>query len=314
MVVILLSLLLAATFPLLPGGCPNQQDNGGGTTQDEGSNGSQDGTAGDTQDETTDDTQDGTTDDTQNDGTDGTDNGGNGTAECGIRTVSALPDAEYLKYAAVAQVDATPADSTLAKVMFQAALCPSATTTTALTLYQLDATGVVLAIWSLTETGEDKVAYSTPVTGEQLVIEDRCLQHTYETTVSDETDPNEVLHPHENPCGEAAMSVSRDGLDWEPTGDYICVEVHATSACRDCWAEGGIWHEQLVTTGYYVSLGTLDGISLYGWAAVCDPDHVDATGTITTGDRVDFTWTYTTEYEMSASPAELGYQQIVTTP
>jgi hypothetical protein len=303
----MLLLAVAVTFFLLPGGCPASSGNGDGTTQNGGSDTSQDGTA--------DETQDGTNGDTQDNGTDGADNGDAGTTECGTRGVDALPAAEYLKFTTSVQLDAAPADSTLAKVAFQAALCPDQqTTSTALTLYQIDADGVVLAIWSLMQAGDAKIAQSTPVTGEQLVIEDGCLQRTFETSGGDETDPNDVVNPHENPCGQNQVSISREGLEFDPAGDYICAEVHATSACHDCWVEGGIWHERIVTTGYYVSLGTLDGIALYGWAAVCDPDHADATGTITTGDRVDFTWTFFTEYEISASPAELGYNEIVYTP
>lgn len=292
-----LVLLLGLTLLALPGGCPNSTGNGTGTTEDDGSGDTHDSTNGDTTDDATDDDQD----------------DGDGSTACGTRSVNVLPSAGYLKCTTVAEVEATPADSTLAKVIFQAALCPQQQGVTTAPLYQIDAGGSVVAIWSLIETGDTKVTYSTAVTGQRFVIEDGCLQADFDMPDT-EDDPNDVVNPPDNACGLAAMPISREGLEWEPTGEYICVEVHATSACRDCWVEDGVWHEKTVTSGYYVSLGTLDGITLHGWAAVCDPDHEDATGTITTGDRVDFTWTYTTEYETSLSPAELGYTEIEYAP
>lgn len=297
LITLALVLLLGLTLLALPGGCPNPTGNGTGTTEDDGSGDSHDSTNGDTTDDAADDDQD----------------DGDGSTACGTRTVDVLPPAGYLKYTVAAELEADPADSTLAKVIFQAALCPQQQGATTAPLYQIDAGGSVVAIWSLIDSGDTKVTYSTAVTGQRFVIEDGCLHADFDTPDT-EDDPNDVVNPPENACGLGTMPVSRAGIEWEPTGEYICVEVHATSACRDCWVADGVWYETIVTSGYYVSLGTLDGITLYGWAAVCDPDHEDATGTITTGDRVDFTWTYTTTYEVSASPAELGYTEIQYAP
>jgi hypothetical protein len=55
-------------------------------------------------------------------------------------------------------------------------------------------------------------------------------------------------------------------------------------------------------------------VRVYGWAAVCDPENANATVTINDGDRVDFTWTFVTEYRQSQSPEEMGYAQIVYQP
>lgn len=314
---ILLCLGLAISLASLLGGCPNLPLTGDDTTQGDNTNGTLDDDDDATND--TDDEGDDEEDDEGDDesGDEGDDEGDDQDLfpECGDRTITALPPAGYVQTTVEVELDADPSDSGLAKVMFGAALCPEEQNTEMpVTLYQIDASGNITATYWLTETAGQKIAYGADVTNQQLVVEDGCLVQEGETTEDDEDEPDDPTEPEENPCGDMAVAVSREGIDSEPSDPYICVEVRAVSACQNCWYDGTAWHTEFVATGYYIAAGTLDGISVYEWAAVCDPENEDATVTITQGDRVDFTWTYRLTYETSQSPADLGYAEVGTTP
>lgn len=294
LVFVLIALFLVASVPLYIGGCPS--DNGG-TDQVDPNDSDPNDTTGDDPNDT--DPNDTTGDDVQ----------------CGTRSVTTAMSAGYYRFVTAAVLDATPDDSGLAKVVFQAALCPEDHGTSTYPLYEVDASGNVVAMISLFESGTQKVYYRTAVTNLQLELDGGCIRSSSTSSGSDNSDlvdPNDIT---DNPCGLGSFPISRDGLEsGTPDGAYICVEMHTVSACQDCWYASGLWTSEITTTGYYVALGSLTGVSVEDWAAVCDPEHQDATVNITLGDRVDFTWTITTTYEASDSPEEMGYQQVSFAP
>lgn len=258
--------------------------------------------------------EDGDTDDGDTD--DGDADGGDAGYDCGERTVTALAPAGFYEFVARMELDADPADSALARVVLQAALCPERHGTTEnWPLYEIDADGRIVAMISLYEAGDQKLFYRVPVSNQVLVLRDGCVQSTGEPAGDDGFDPDD-LEDDDGPCGPGAFAITREGMvsPSEVTGPYSCVEFHSVSACQDCWVEDGVWHQRIVTTSYFVATGTLSGISVYDWAAVCDPDHEDATVTINSGDRVDCTWTTTIEYRRSQDPADMGYVQISYAP
>ncbi len=246
---------------------------------------------------------------------DGTDLDGNDFT-CGEQTVTSLPPAGYVEFCATVTLDADPAASALGKVTFQAALCADTGGGVAqCPLYEIAEDGTVLYIISLMEMNGQKVYWKQAVTNQRLRVVDGCLVSGLDTTQQgddDDFDPNDLP---QGPCGFGRFAIDRNGvMTQNPQTPYICVETHTVSSCHDCWVEGDVWYERIVTTAYYVALGTLDGISVVGWAAVCDPQNANATVTISAGDRVDFTWTFVIEYRVSPSPEEMGYAQIAFQP
>lgn len=257
-----------------------------------------------------------------NDGTDGLDGTGGDTTGgdttgCNNRTITTLPPAGYVEVVMTTTIAATPADSALAKVIYQAALCPEKHGTSEIPLlYEIDAQGNILAMISLYETGGQKLFYRVALSGEKLTVENGCVRSTREATdttglTGGGTGGGGVTV---GPCGVGQVPITREGLDYTPDGDYICVEVHSVSACEDCRVEDDVWRYELVATAYLVAQGTLSGVSIEGWATVCDPAQKNATVTINSGDRVDIVQTTTFEYRVSQSPEALGYTQISYAP
>ncbi|MBN2447685.1 MAG: hypothetical protein JXO22_13210 [Phycisphaerae bacterium] len=284
---------LAASLPVIIGGCPTQ----GGTTTDDQSGGTTDGTTND----------DGTTDS----GT--TDNGT--TTLCGSRTVTTIPTG-YVESITSLDIDVTPTDAPLAKVIFQAALCFDTSELEGYSvLYEVDSAGNVTSTISLMDNGATKMYLRTATSGQSFSVEDGCaIMESTATTDDDADDTDDLIDPPDNTCGPMSFPVTRDGMTFDtPTGDYTCVEVHATSVCTDCWQDADGWHQTIVATGYYVAQGTLDNVSVSSWAAVCDPSNPDATVTITEGNRIDFTMTTQIDYLISDSPEDLGYEEITYT-
>jgi hypothetical protein len=259
----------------------------------------------------------GTTGDNNTNGTtaDNNTNGGS-TNPCDERHVTSVPPAGYYQFVSTVQLQAQPDDSALAKISFQAALCSSSDTSTTPPLYQIGDDGQVLAIIQLMQSGQTKTFFRQPVTDTQLTVTDGCIASSVATTGGSGTGgTGGTTFPGAGPCGGSHFAITKDGMEvGQPQGEYICVQVQSVSACTDCYAANGVWHETLVTTGYYVAEGSIDGVSLYDYAVVCDHAHQDDKGSVHEGDRVDFTWTMTTEYRSSQSPEELGYTEIVYTP
>ena len=248
-------------------------------------------------------------------------NGGGGNTEgdtqyeCGTRTVTSIPPAGYVQYLATVTLAADPTDSNLGKVVLQAAMCQDQFSAQAQpAYYQIDEDGTILFAISLMQQGTDKVYWKQPVSNERLALRDGCLVSELEQTNQNDnpTNPNDLPT---GPCPLGQFAIDQHGIMTQtPESPYICVQVVATSACQDCWFENGVWHQEIVTQGYYVAMGSLTGVNVYGWAAVCDHTNPNQTVTINDGDRVDFTWTYVFEYQVSQTPEEMGYTQIVYTP
>lgn len=249
-------------------------------------------------------------------GTTGTDEGTGGTTNaCGTRSMTSVPPAGYYEFAATMSLEAVPSDSALAKVAFKAALCPGSTTST-LPIYQIDENGQIVAMLSLMEQDGQTVFYRQAVTNQQITLVGGCIQSGLSAATQGGTGGTGTTTTSlGGPCGQSHFAITTDGMEIsQPEGAYICVLVQSVSACNDCWVENNVWHQRIVTTGYYVAEGSISGVSVYDWAAVCDSDNKYATVSIQTGDRVDFTWTTTIEYRQTTSPQDLGYPEIVYTP
>ncbi|GEM_PF-7060108 len=282
---------LSVVFLLSLGGCPPSDDNGTDGTDGQNGNGDMD---------------------------DGT--GGGNDLTCGERTVTNAPPAGYLECVATMELTVDPPESPLAKVVFGAAPCTATgePDTDPGPIYQVDAAGNVVAIITLMEGGlGDRYFFSAAVTDRRLEVTDGCLVSEVTGGEADDEDDDDLdpTDPPTGPCGPGRFTITRQGVTSDDVeGPYICVAAYPISACRDCWYEDGVWYDRIVTTGYYVAEGSLDGVSIDDWALVCDPESVGTTVNIQAGNRVDFTWTIITEYRESPSPQELGYQEVVLAP
>ena len=260
----------------------------------------------------------GTNNGQSSDGDDG--NGGQDApdpTDCGERTVNSFPGPGFVEMEWSFQLDAVPADSELFKVLLGVASCQQQFDAGNVgILYEVGQQGEVLALITLTGAGDQKFYIRTdPSSNQRFVVEDGCLTFKYdfpdEYTLPD-FDPTEIP---QGPCGVGQMAIGRDGqIVGEPVGAYICVEANFNSACHHCWVADGAWHEEYIVKGSYVALGSIDNVSVSGWAAMCD--QADEPVSIRSGERVDFTWTMGTTYRTSPSPEELGYQpfELPTTP
>lgn len=234
-----------------------------------------------------------------------------GFALCGNRTVGSLPGPGFVEMEWSFQLDAMPADSPLLKVIFGGISCQQQFDPGDVAiLYEVGQQGEVLSLVTLTGSGDQQFFIRTdPPFNQRFVVTDGCL--TLESDISDQDmlpdfDPTEIP---EGRCRPGQLAIGEEGhVVGQPEGDHICIQAGSmNSACQDCWVEDGAWHMELVVSGSYVALGSIDNVSVAGWAAVCN--QPDQRVSIVEGDRVDFTWTTGAAYRTSPSPEELGYQE-----
>lgn len=249
--------------------------------------------------------------------------GDDGSTLCGDRTVSSLPSPGFVEVSSSFDVNAVPADSSLAKVMLGGMSClPQFDAGDFAILYEVGQQGEVLSVVSLTAVGGEKVYMTTaPYLDQRFVVTDGCL--ALETDFADQDEfpdvgPIEVPDESEPPgfdlpetpeslCEWGQLPVGHDGVAvGTQQGPYICVRSEFSSACHDCWVEDSAWHEESVFSGSYVALGSIDNVSVRAWATACG--QPDQRVSIAEGDRVDFTWTTQTTYRTSPSPEDLGYK------
>ncbi len=237
--------------------------------------------------------------------------GDDGIALCGDRTVSTLPGPGFVEMEWFFQLDATPADSTLLKVIFGGINCQQQFDLGDVAiLYEVGQQGEVLSVVTLTGSRDQRFFIRTDSPfNQRFVVTGGCL--TLESVVPDQGmppdfDPTEIP---EGPCGLGHLAIGEEGLAFSTQdGAYICVRPEFGSACHDCWVEDSAWHEESVFSGSYVALGSIDNVSVSGWAAVCD--QPDQRVSISEGDRVEFTWTIQATYRPSPSPEDLGYEPL----
>lgn len=246
----------------------------------------------------------------------GSDEGGRdgwgGWGDCGSRTVASVPDPGFVETEFSFELDAVPADSALVKVLLAGTTCqPALDTQEGKMLYEVGQQGVVLSLTTLSEIMGQKSYIRIPLSFDQrFVVEDGCLSFDIEMPEEDELPEFDPTELPKGPCGLGQLAIGHEGMVIsEPEGEYVCVQVSITSVCRDCWAEDGVWYGESVMSGSYVALGSIDNVSVSTWALLCGED--DQPVSIRTGDRVDYTQTIRTEYRMSPSPEELGYEEFV---
>jgi len=234
--------------------------------------------------------------------------------QCGTRNVSSVPGPGFVEAATLDfESDVQPGESPLMKVMFPSVLCqPDLDFDAVSMLYEVDATGTVIAIHTLMEMSGRPIYMSTaPTMGQWFTVEDGCLKLNYDLPDVDlpdddlpDLDPPEIS---QGPCPAGQLAIDRQGLVvGEPNGPYVCVQADNAPSCRSCWQENGVWYEENEVSGTYIALGSLDHVSVSTWAQLCNGSNgaVD----IYAGDRASFNWITRTSYRMSASPEELGYE------
>ncbi len=230
---------------------------------------------------------------------------------CGNRTVGSLPGSGFVEMEWSFQLDAMPADSSLLKVIFGGINCQQQFDLGDVAiLYEVGQQGEVLSLVTLTGFGDQRFFIRTdPTFNQRFVVTDGCL--TLESDIPDQGmlpdyDPTEIP---EGPCGPGQLAIGEEGLAFSTQdGAYICVRPEFDSDCQDCWVEDSAWHEESVFSGSYVALGSIDNVSVRGWAAACN--QPDQWVSISEGDRVDFTWTMQATYRPSPSPEDLGYEPL----
>lgn len=223
--------------------------------------------------------------------------------DCGRRSVNTAPGPVYVAMSMAFETDVEPADAPLAKVLFRSVACWEDSVSSApLMLYEVGLEGEVLAIISLMEWDGGKVYTRTPMPGDQrFEVGDGCLSLAYDADCVE----FDLTHIPYGPCGLGWPVITRQGqADGEPGGDYICVTGTA-SHCSDCWVADGAWHNEVSRGGSYVALGSIEDVFVPG-ACGQPEEYVD----IASGDRVQFSLAFRITYRMSASPEELGYEEL----
>lgn len=330
-VCLVLGLGLLVLLPLSIGGCPpgttTGQDNQGTGTNGSG-NEPNDASGGQGNED-----ENGTTDE------DGTANGDEGNPfedieslfdfDCGERTVDTAPASVFIETTWAFQTAANPADSNLAKALFGEnpnQTFDSGDLATTQLLYEVDAGGTVVAVYTLMELSGEKVYTRTPADEAgytaRFVVDNGCLTQDI-TSTGDEENPEglpdeqtgELPPLPENPCGEGQVALGHEGLlTGDESGEHVCLEVTVKDGCVDCWYQEGLWHERLVYTLVYRALGSLDNVEVHPADANggADPNSPPETVDIADGDSVEQTTTTEITYRTSPSPDELGYTELDT--
>lgn len=230
-------------------------------------------------------------------------------APCGTRTVVTLPPPGYLRTNFNRTTyDVTPKDAGLGKVLLPDISCQfnQEGSEDVIQLFQVDAIGNVLRIYTLTETdGEKTYTSEVPTNAQRVALRDNCL--VLLTSMGAE-DPSIVPGNDSgyNPCPDGQVAIGPNGTQvTADDGEFICVDLLSTELCIDCQRVGDTWTQEMTASGIALARGTIEDVQATEFDADCEP--VSIAVDIEAGDAVEYATTNRVSFSVSDSPEALGY-------